>query len=408
MHCDHIANIPTVFSRGNNNARIIVPRGSKAIMQEMLLDCAYINQRDCELLNLKSKNNCYIPLYTEKDVFDVMSRVEEYDTDIIIHLDESLSFRYTPSGHIFAACQTELFIKNNSHVKKILFTSDLGNTMIEDRKVFVDKFKPVNTCNIMFGECTYGARTRQMKKKDIITDREKIKTVIDYYCIQNKHRVLIPTFSLDRMPFILWELYQLWGNDESFSIPILIDSPLSNRLLDCYSSALSGEKKDIFDQLMQWKNLKRIVSSEDSKYAVADKHAKIVLASSGMLSAGRSVKWVQNILPNINDCILFIGFAGEDTLAGKIKNGSNKKTISINGKPIKNKCNIIDLHSFSSHMQRNDLLKYYKSINCEKIYLIHSDKDAKRDFKEDLEKELAKSFKTTRVISVNSGMTISL
>ena len=85
-----------------------------------------------------------------------------------------------------------------------------------------------------------------------------------------------------------------------------------------------------------------------------------------------------------------------------------QKTININGKPIKNKANIIDLHSYSSHMQRNDLLNYYKSIRCEKIYLVHSDKQARLEFKEDLENELNNILKTTHVVCVNKGVKIKL
>jgi predicted metal-dependent RNase len=128
-----------------------------------------------------------------------------------------------------------------------------------------------------------------------------------------------------------------------------VDSPLSNRLLDCYSSILDGEAKEKFDEMMSWKNIRRIITPEASKTAISDKGAKIICASSGMLTAGRSVKWVQSILPNENDCILFVGFAGEDTLAGRIKHGSSQKTITINGKPYKNKCNLF----FGNHLHHS-------------------------------------------------------
>ena len=235
-----------------------------------------------------------------------------------------------------------------------------------------------------------------------------MKTVIEQFCIENKHRVLIPTFSLDRMPFIIWELYQLFGKDESFTVPVLIDSPLANRLLDCYSSILDGEVKNKFDEMMSWKNIRRIITPEDSKAAISDKGSKIICASSGMLCAGRSVKWIQSILPNENDCCLFVGYAGIDTLAGKIKHGTGQKTININGKPYKNKCCLVDLHSYSSHMQHDDLVKYYKSINCEKIYLVHGDEQARIELKEDLEKALGDCCKSTRVVIVNKGTKISL
>lgn len=407
LHCDHIALIPMLFARGNTQARIIVPKNSTSILREMWYDCCYINQRDVETLNRRDDKS-YTPLYTENEVEQALSHVEEIEVGNIISLDDNVSIRYTPAGHILCSCQTEVFINGGSHTRKILFTSDLGNTMIEDRKIFVEPFQKVNSANIVLGECTYGRRKGSMSKKDIELDRLKMKTVIDQYCVDGHHRVLIPTFSLDRMPFIIWELYQIFGKDENFKIPILVDSPLANRLLDCYSSILEGDKKEKFDEMMSWKNIQRIITPEDSKAAIGDSSPKVILASSGMLTAGRSLRWVQNILPKQEDCILFVGYAGGDTLAGKIKNCREQKTININGKPFKNKCQIVDLHSYSSHMQRKDLLNYYKGINTEKIYLVHGDTQARLEFKEDLEKEFEKCLKSTRVVIVNKGTKIKL
>lgn len=406
-HCDHIGLIPMLFAKGNIHVKIFAPKDTKGILKEMWSDTAFINERDVELLNRKEEK-IYKPLYTQNDVDLALKNVIELDIGGIIKIDDNISIRYTPSGHILRACQAELFINVSSHIKKILFTSDLGNRMIEDRKVFVEKFQPVTSANICICESTYGKQKKPMSKKDIELDRNKIKTVINQFCVDNNHRVLIPTFSLDRMPFILWELYQLFGNDKKFTIPVLIDSPLANRLLDCYSFILNDDAKEKFNEMMSWKNIIRIVNPEDSKAAIVDKKSKIICSSSGMLTAGRSVKWVQSILPDKNDCILFIGYAGPDTLAWKIKHGLNQKTININGKPFKNKCSLVDLKSYSSHMQHDDLIRYYKSINCEKIILCHGDELAKTELKEDLEKALSNSCKSTRVIMANKGMKISL
>ena len=406
-HCDHIGLVPMLFARGNTDVKIITPKDTTCILREMWSDTAFINERDAEALNRKG-DKCYTPLYTQAEVEMALKNVIEIEIGSIIDIDENVAIRYTPAGHILRSCQTELYINGGSHTRKILFTSDLSNRMIEDRKVFVEKFQPVTSANIVIGESTYGKRKGSMKKKDIELDRQKMKTVIEQFCIDNKHRVLIPTFSLDRMPFIIWELYQLFGKDESFTVPVLIDSPLANRLLDCYYSILDGEAKNKFDEMMSWKNIRRIITPEDSKAAISDKGAKIICASSGMLCAGRSVKWIQSILPNENDCCLFVGYAGIDTLAGKIKHGTGQKTININGKPYKNKCCLVDLHSYSSHMQHDDLVKYYKSINCEKIILCHGDELAKKELKEDLEKALSDLCKSTRVIIANKGTKISL
>ena len=406
-HCDHIGLIPMLFARGNRDVKIITPKDTTCILKEMWSDTAYINERDAESLNRKGERS-YTPLYTQDEVNLALQNVIEIEIGSIVNIDENVAIRYTPAGHILRSCQTELFINGGSHTRKILFTSDLGNKLIEDKKIFVENFQPVSGAQICIGESTYGSRKGSMTKKDIELDRLKMKTVIEQYCTDSNHRVLIPTFSLDRMPFILWELYKMYGQDDSFTVPILVDSPLANRLLDCYSSILTGEAKESFDDMMAWKNIRRIITPEDSKAAIADKGAKIICSSSGMLSAGRSVKWVQSVLPNENDCLLFIGYAGIDTLAGRIKQGSTQKTININGKPYKNKCNLIDLHSFSSHMQHDDLVKYYKSLNCEKIYLVHGEPKARLELKEDLEKAISDCCKSTRIIIANKGAKISL
>lgn len=407
MHIDHIGLIPALYKSGKCTARIIIPAKSTSILREMWLDSAFINERDAEQLSYKDEKSVQ-PLYTTDDVYTALQYVEEFNSHNIHNITENLSIRYTPAGHILLSQQTEVFINGGSHTRKILFTSDLGNVSTQNSRIFAENFEPVAKANIVIGECTYCDGSRKpITEKVYSKDVAKIKTVIDQYCLDTKGRVLIPVFSLDRTPYMLWIIYELFGKDENFNVPVIIDSPLAIRLLNCYSSILEGDAKVEFDEMMSWKNLKLIVTPEDSKAAIASKQSMVVLSSSGMLTAGRSVKWTQSVLPRAEDCILFCGYSGENTLSWKIKNYQEQKTITINGKPYKNKANIVDLHSFSSHQQRNDMIDYYKSINCEKIYLVHGDKN-KLSFKEDLQKAITNECKSTRVIATNKSTKISL
>ena len=275
-HLDHIGLIPALYARGKCNAKIIVPKKSTCILKEMWLDAAYINQRDVEIINLKDKN--YEPFYNEDIVMKTLTYVQEIQSNEIVKISDELSIRYRNAGHILLSKQAEVYINGGSHTRKILFTSDLGNLATQDSRVFVENFEPISTSNIVIGECTYSQRSRkEITKKTLEFDMQKIKSAIEQYCVDNKRRVLIPTFSLDRMPYMLWILYSLFGEDENFKVPIIVDSPLSNRLLDCYSSILEGEAKDKFDEMMLWKNIKRIITPEDSKAAIADNGAKVVL-----------------------------------------------------------------------------------------------------------------------------------
>ena len=158
-HCDHIGLIPMLFARGTTKARIIVPKHSSSILREMWLDCAWINQRDVDSLNYKGDHS-YTPLYTEHEVEIALKHIEEYDCGEIFNLDENIAIRYTPAGHILCSCQTELFINGGSHTRKILFTSDLGNTMIEDRKVFCRTISNGKFCT----NCYWGVYLRKTKR----------------------------------------------------------------------------------------------------------------------------------------------------------------------------------------------------------------------------------------------------
>lgn len=408
MHYDHGGNVVTLHKQ-NPNIRIITGEKTTKILKEMWLDSSYISSRDCELLEKMYPDKHFEPYYTDDDVFSALQNVEEYSAGKIHKLDENVSIRYTYSGHIFGAMQCELFITLNNHVYKLIFTSDLGNVKTEHLKPFVQPFSPISGGNIMVAETTYGSRNNiDVTKKIIDKDLEKIKSVVEQFCKENKRRVLFPVFSLDKCPNILWLLYNMFKDDPSFDTKILVDSPLTNRLLDAYSEALEGDAKEKFDEMLSWKNIKRIINPEDSKYAMEKMTNICILSSGGMLQSGRSVRWAMELLPNSNDCIIFSGYCGENTLGYAIKNKSEQKTISIGGKPCKNRCQIVSLKGQSSHRQRTDLLNYYKSVNVERIFLVHGDMDGKIEFAEDLKEKLSESSKSTKVCVVNKDTTITL
>ena len=404
VHCDHIGLIPYLYSV-NPSIRLIVPKNSTGILKEMWLDSCYIIQRDCEVL---SKKYSVTPFYNESDVDLALSHIEEYDCSQIYKLDDNLSIRYTPAGHIFASCQAEVYISGGNYTRKILFTGDLGNTITQNEKFYLDNFKPVTNASIVIGESTYSKRGRSASKKDLEQDKTKLRSVITQFCVDSNNRVLIPTFSLDRCPYVLSLLYDMFGEDETFTVPILLDSPLMNRLLDRYCENVSEEARKKLIEILSWKNVKRIITPEESKDAIASGKSAVILSSSGMLQISRSQKWAASILPHANDCILFMGYCAENTLAYKIKNYSTQKTITIGGKPVKNRCQIVDLHSFSSHMQREQLIDYYKGINCEKLYLVHGNKNDRLELKEDLEAAISECCHTHKVICVNKSTKISL
>ena len=405
-HADHVALIPALYAKGCT-ATIYVPKGTYSILKEMWLDCAYINERDCEILTAQ-REKYYEPFYINEDVNNALAHVVEIDMHEKYEITETFKLRFIPAGHILFSAQTELFFTKCNNTKKVVFTSDLGNLNLKNNKIFVEDFEPIKNADVVIGEATYASNQRNSTRKTLKKDMEKIKTTIEQYCVDGLGRVLIPCFALDRLPYMIWLIYSLFSGDENFHIPICIDSPLGIRLLKAYERNVPENMKYAFNDMLAWKNFKFIEDSDDSKAAIVDGKPKVILASAGMLTAGRSVKWTKSILPNENDCILFIGYCATNTLAYKIKNFSDKESINISGAMIKNKANIVDLKSFSSHMQHSDLLNYYSSINAQKIYLVHSNQNDKLQFKEELQNEISKQNKTTKIVAVNKSTVINI
>ena len=392
-HLDHVGRLPLLYKRGCD-APIIVSKGTLPLLRNMLEDSAKINERDAGLLS-KQKGRSYEPIYNLDDVNNAIAHVVEYEQNIIWKLTDELSFRFTPSGHIKFSAQIELFFHVNNCKKKLVYTSDLGNYLLP--KNFSDPFVPIEKCDVLIGECTYADGTRPAATKKIRkTDLEKIESLIWKYCIDNNAKILIPCFALDRTPELYMTLRSIMKKNE-WDVPILIDSPLSVKQFKIYAD----EHPELWEEV---NSSRTRLCSEWNESVVYQKMEgpMIILSSSGMLTAGRVLSHLPYILPNPNNCILFCGYSTEGTLAWDIKH-TKHKTLKLAGKRIANRANIIILNSFSSHMQHDQLLDYYSSIQCNKIYLVHGQQPEKIKFAEELKNEIARKNHTTQVICVNKS-----
>ena len=406
MHIDHVGNIPKLYAQGCT-ARIIAPKGTYEIAKILLEDCAYIMSKDIESLKRKTGKD-YQPIYTIDDVNKCLQYWDEYEIGDMYNLgdnNENIAFCFQPSSHILNSAQLELWLRQNGNLKKIVYTSDIGSAIIP--KYYVNKFKPIEKSNLHIGECTYSNEINPVTLKDREKDLEKIKSIIQTTCIDNHSKVLFPVFANDRLQNMLTYLYDLFGEDETFKTKIIIDTNMGVKISRAYLNLLDGEQSDKYKKTFNWENVKLIEDYETSKYYQELKEPMIILAASGMLTAGRSISWVSKMLSNNKNHIIFCGYSPANSLAGKIKSGK-QKTITIDGKAIPNRCGITSLKSFSSHMQRNELLKYYSELQTEKVALVHGEQKNKIQFSKDLQEEISKKNRCYKVIATNKSTEILL
>jgi metallo-beta-lactamase family protein len=402
-HIDHVGLVPRLYKQGAN-CKIIAPIGLKNLFDVMAKDSAHIMNKDAEDLT-KKFNRLYEPIYTAKDVELALSYWNEYEKNQVVEIDDEIKIRFTNSSHIINSCQCELWVKNKNRTVKIGVTSDLGNISIN--QYYVDEFQPIEKANLLIGEATYAKELKNLTNKHKKKDLEKIETVIRQVCIENRGKVLIPVFALQRCQVILTHLFDIFSKKEDFHIPIIVDSPLALKINKIFLEELKGEQREKFKEVLEWKNLKTIKEFEDTEEMATNKEPCVFLSCGGMLQAGRAVYTAGKLLPNPYNCIMFCGYSSEESLATKIKN-KKQKTITIDGKSIPCRCQSVILNSFSSHMQREQLLKYYSEGNFDKIAIVHSNFDSKIKFCKELQEQISKKNKTNKVICVNKSTEILL
>lgn len=402
-HADHTCLLPKLIRQGAH-PKIIVPKYMSNLLKIILTDSANINERDIELINHQNDTS-YEPIYTVDDVSKTMRMVVESEVNQKIKIDDEISYQLFPNAHVYPSASLMLYITVNNVTKTLFYTGDLGNTT-PHLNAFVGDFMGVNQANCVITEATYGDREKlHIGVKERQNDINKLTTVIDNTIHQLKGKVLIPTFAQSRSQQIAYYLYKSLG--ENIDFDIYIDSPLSIQIFKEYDKVLQGDELEEFHKLMNWKHLKFIDESEDSRILCDSETPSVVIASSGFMTHGRARHHAKKLITNPINSLIFMGYSSEDSLASQLKN-KNVKTVNIDQKDYKVNCGIYNLKSFSGHIMCGQLLDYIGNINTERVVIHHASKTAKENFAKLLKQKYEDELKTTKVSCSNSSMTFTL
>lgn len=383
-HADHIGNCSSGITRGFNG-NIITTYENELILKPMLIDAAFIHNRNVTALNNKGKQ--YELLFDESDVYTALNKIRTYKVDEIHKLNSNLSFRFTNNNHCVGSVQLELFIKKPSgRIIKLYYASDLGSRYNQKYRPYSEERKDVSKANISIFESTYGESDRCFTKREADKESESMVNKIREITLRG-NRILIPTFCFDRAQSIMTFIYDNFKDDEKFKkVKVIVDSRLLNEINSVYRNILTGEKLDKWNEVMNWSNFMFV--SEYKKTEILAKETDypcVILSSAGMLTAGHALTYAKSILPSKNDCMIFVGYASQLTTAGKIQGGA--KSVTIDNKSIPIRCEVQNYKTFTGHAQSQELISYMKNINCNQIYLHHGSKEAKENLKFRAEEE---------------------
>ena len=393
-NCDHVLLIPALYNKGFKG-KVISTEGNKNICHSLMMDGAYILNRNSQ--SLEKKGYSVTPLYTEQDVQITTYNTNTYSKNEIHKINDYISIRFRSNNHIIFATQLEVFITMPSgRTRKLLYTSDIGSNKNYDYRYFLDKTDIVTKSNLSIFECTYSDVNRTYSKQDVIDERrDLLKTIKNQF--KKKGKVIIPSFAQCRSQELLCFLYDNLRDDPIMEAAVVVlDGKLVHELNNMYLKSFKEEDRKYFQEVLNWDKIHFIKDYNESILMANKRDVKmIVIAGAGMANIGRILNYIKASIGRKNDLFAFIGYTAKHTIGDYIKN-ENIKSIKIEGLQYDKLAKVKVYKTWSSHIQADELINYFKQHNTERIVLHHGD-ESKYNFAEKAKDELYKIGKTTRI-----------
>ena len=346
-----------------------------------------------------------MPIYSMEDAERTIPMIQGYGYNDDIPLNERVSFRFIPNGHLFGSASIYLtYVKDEYTNKHLLFTGDhfYGATKNQVRP-FTKEFSKEKTLkpSIVITEATYGGRYHE-KNYDIEKELEKV--ILESH--RKGHILFIPAFAISRSTQIVYYIKRIFERHPELmkddNYPIYMSGKMmanAHRIIgsDRFKKEFVDERWHEAYDLFNWGRINKVDNFQDVESKLIDNKPKIIIASSGMLCGGYSAFLAEHLIPRGNVDVLFVGYQGDSTtgrvLIDRTKpDYKGKRVVTIQGKEIKIRCNVKGNLLLSGHADSKQL-KELITKQCDgrvlkKVIIIHGDENAKEYLKEDLEKTL--------------------
>jgi len=382
-HIDHCGNLPNLCRQGFDGS-IYCTFATRDLAAIMLEDSAEIQRDDAAFVSKKRAKSGLPPvepLYTTADADKAVRQFVGINYDRPILVGDGVNVTFRDAGHILGSAQVILDFRENGRKFRYLFSGDVGrggDDILRDPQ-------PVEEVDYLQIESTYGNREHAPKKN---ANAEVAQLVLK--TLENKGKVIIPSFSVGRTQQIVYTLHQLTLSGQLPKVPMFVDSPLSVNATEVYRLHPECFNDSIYKFLREkenpfgMENLTYIREAAHSRKLNDLKDPAIIISASGMAEAGRIRHHLANNIGKPENLVLFIGYCADHTLGAQILSGRNP--VNIFGEPHEVKARIVSLDSFSGHADKNELLQYLGRIggNIRKISVVHGEEASALAFGETL------------------------
>lgn len=365
-HIDHSGYLPKLYKEGFRGPIYSTP-ATADLCEVMLMDSAYLQEEDARFANQTrhSHHNPAIPLYTAADAKGVLPQFFRHPYHEWKILQPGLSFRFFRAGHILGSAFVQIAFETPSGIKFITFSGDLGN----GRSLILEDPEYLRETDFLVLESTYGDRLQ-----DRSDPRDRLSGIINRV-IMRGGTLIVPAFSVGRSQELLYLVSDLMETKKIESVPIYLDSPMSERATELYLKNHDELKKGINGSSVESKlsqaRFKVTKTADESMLLCMSDEPKIVISAAGMLTGGRVLHHLKAKLPHEKNGVLFVGFQVEGSKGHLLKNGLRK--IRLHHQNVDVEAEVFSMDNLSAHADSDDLINWISQIKSkpQMIYLNH-------------------------------------
>ena len=366
-HLDHTGYLPRLVREGFKGEIVGTP-ATLAITEIILRDSARIHEEEAEKANKEgySRHKPALPFYTLEEAERTLRLFRTVEEDQWITASDHIKFRFRYNGHIIGSTYIELSINE----RILVFSGDLGRY----QDLLLDPPKQPEWADYLFVESTYGNKLHP--DEEVAHQFSELTREV----IRNGGNLLIPSFAVERLQSLMFMLWRLYRQNRIPNIPIVVDSPMGQNVLEIFERFPKSHKLAMEEYHAMCSHVKLVSSYRETWEVIDDPRPKIVIAGSGMVTGGRILTYLKQLVSLPETQVLLVGYQAEGTRGRRLLEGEPE--IKIFGKYHTVNAKIHHMQSLSAHADQADLLKWLGSIKNipEDLFLIHGEPTALEGF----------------------------
>ena len=323
------------------------------------------------------------PLYTVKDAERVLPQFAPLDYGEEREVAPGILATFVDAGHILGSAIIRLRIteREGGEERVIVCSGDLGRPgtpILRDPTVMTG-------ADYVLVESTYGGREHEPEAEAIRILAETVRMVAEADGV-----LLVPSFAIGRTQEVVWELDRLIDRGEIPLLPLYLDSPMASKASDIYRHHPDYYDEETAKLLrdgespLDYPNQIVVKDFKASQAIAKAPRPYMIVASNGMLTGGRVVGHLRNLIDDRTATILFVGYQGEGTLGSHLQAGA--ETVKLDGQVRRVRCQVRSISGFSAHADESELLDWLRAFGAgrqpgdpgfpRKVFLVHGDPEA--------------------------------